>query len=272
MGVRITAYRSGLCSGSLLKLPSVYAALRLGPQEYSTDVSQEQDALVWPPPNHAVEENPALQQLLQAQQARNKREQEQRAAERVQNLRVDLRPILAQLGLKTSGLKPLLIDRLWSAILDEGSVGKSAAKPRWEDDDLVLGEDSIAQPYAQVVTGEEVAQMLRDAKTDDVRVLDVRKRDCDFTDEFVIATARSKLHAQTAAQAIVYQLKQRCKEVAPGIVPTVEGLGTDSSANAQWLVVDCGSVVAHVFEHGDARGEYDLDSMWGGETRSLGAA
>ena len=68
------------------------------------------------------------------------------------------------------------------------------------------------------------------------------------------------------------QLKQRCKEVAPGIVPTVEGLGTDSSANAQWLVVDCGSVVAHVFEHEDARGEYDLDSMWGGETRSLGAA
>jgi hypothetical protein len=48
-------------------------------------VSQEQDALVWPPPNHAVEENPALQQLLQAQQARNKREQEQRAAERVQS-------------------------------------------------------------------------------------------------------------------------------------------------------------------------------------------
>ena len=47
--------------------------------------------------------------------------------------------------------------------------------------------------------------MLREAKTDDVRVLDVRQRDCDFTDEFVIATARSKLHAQTAAQAIVYQ-------------------------------------------------------------------
>ena len=49
--------------------------------------------------------------------------------------------------------------------------------------------------------------MLRDAKTDDVRVIDVRKRDCDFTDEFVIATARSKLHAQTAAQAVVYRVR-----------------------------------------------------------------
>lgn len=56
--------------------------------------------------------------------------------------------------------------------------------------------------------------MLRDAKTDDVRVLDVRKRDCDFTDEFVIATARSKLHAQTAAQAIVYQVRHPCSSIS----------------------------------------------------------
>ena len=67
------------------------------------------------------------------------------------------------------------------------------------------------------------------------------------------------------------QLKQRCKEVAPGIVPSVEGLGTDSSSNSQWLVVDCGSVVAHVFEEG-ARELYDLDSMWGGQSMSLEAA
>lgn len=48
--------------------------------------------------------------------------------------------------------------------------------------------------------------MLRDAKADDVRVIDVRERGCDFTDEFVIATARSKLHAQTAAQAVAYRV------------------------------------------------------------------
>jgi len=53
---------------------------------------------------------------------------------------------------------------------------------------------------------QQVAEVLRDAKTDDVRVLDVRQKECDFTDEFVIATARSKLHAQAAAQAVVYQV------------------------------------------------------------------
>lgn len=49
--------------------------------------------------------------------------------------------------------------------------------------------------------------MLKDAKADDVRVLDVRPRQCDFTDEIVIATARSKLHCQTAAQAVVYRVR-----------------------------------------------------------------
>ncbi len=67
------------------------------------------------------------------------------------------------------------------------------------------------------------------------------------------------------------QLKQRCKEVAPGVTPHVEGLGISSSANSEWLVVDCGSVVAHVFEEG-ARQEYDLDNLWGGEDLSLQAA
>lgn len=48
--------------------------------------------------------------------------------------------------------------------------------------------------------------MLKDAKTDDITVLDVRPRQCDFTDEMVIATARSKLHCQSAAQAVVYRV------------------------------------------------------------------
>ncbi|BDA47949.1 probable ribosomal silencing factor RsfS at C-terminar half [Coccomyxa sp. Obi] len=286
---------------------------------YTTETSLEQDTLVWPPPGHAISENPALQKLLQAQHAKNRKEQDEAAAERMQtglaaqssgctiqapandisgaflavrdalkerrsadlpirspkdlsDLRlVDLRPILAQLGLKTNGTKALLIDRLWSALVSEGFPARPAE--RWMDNDIDSeeGTEGATQQYAHVVTGEEVAEMLRDAKTDDVRVIDVRQRDCDFTDEFVIATARSKLHAQTAAQAVVYRIKERCKEVAPGVVPSVEGLGTSSYNNSEWLVVDCGSVVAHVFEQ-DSRKEYDLDSMWGGPGRSLEAA
>ena len=53
----------------------------------------------------------------------------------------------------------------------------------------------------------QVAGMLRDAKADDVRVLDVRPCQCDFTDEMVVATARSKLHCQSLAQAVVYRVR-----------------------------------------------------------------
>lgn len=58
------------------------------------------------------------------------------------------------------------------------------------------------------------------------------------------------------------QLKERCKEVAPGQVPAVEGLGMSAHDNSDWLVVDSGSVVAHVFE-GEARERYDIEGLWG---------
>ena len=53
----------------------------------------------------------------------------------------------------------------------------------------------------------QVAQILVDAKTDDVVVLDVRAKECSFADEMVVATARSALHCQSAAQAIVYKVR-----------------------------------------------------------------
>lgn len=55
---------------------------------------------------------------------------------------------------------------------------------------------------------QQVAQILMDAHAEDVRVIDVRHKECDFTDEMVVATARSKLHCQMAAQAVVYQVLQ----------------------------------------------------------------
>lgn len=48
------------------------------------ETSLEQDTLVWPPPGHAVNENTALQKLLQDQHAKGRKEQEQAAAERMQ--------------------------------------------------------------------------------------------------------------------------------------------------------------------------------------------
>jgi ribosome silencing factor RsfS/YbeB/iojap len=106
----------------------------------------------------------------------------------------------------------------------------------------------------------DVARMLVEARADDIAIIDVRGN-CAFTDYMVVATGRSSQLVHMLAQAVLYELKQRCKEVAPGVAPGIEGA---EEADAQWLVVDAGSIVVHIFAEG-ARKEYDLEGLWGGK-------
>ncbi len=64
--------------------------------------------------------------------------------------------------------------------------------------------------------------MLLEARAADVCILDVRKRS-PFTDYMVIGTARSQRMVHMMAAGVLHQLKARCREVAPGVVPTIEG-------------------------------------------------
>jgi ribosome-associated protein len=88
-------------------------------------------------------------------------------------------------------------------------------------------------------------------------ILDVRGR-CPFTDFMVLATARSQQLAQMLAGAVLHAVKARAREVAPGVAPAIEG----GQQGSEWLVVDAGSVVAHVFLEG-YRQEYALEELWG---------
>ena len=67
------------------------------------------------------------------------------------------------------------------------------------------------------------------------------------------------------------QLKERCKGLAAEMAPSVEGLGSHSYENPEWLVVDAGAVVAHVFEE-DARREYDIEGLWAGARKAEASA
>jgi ribosome-associated protein len=66
------------------------------------------------------------------------------------------------------------------------------------------------------------------------------------------------------AHAVFHELKTRTREVAPGVSPSVEG---SDDSTPEWLVVDAGSIVVHVF-HEDHRSEYDLETLWGGDDSS----
>ena len=139
--------------------------------------------------------------------------------------------------------------------LTYGDVGVTEAELRKSQQAVVTDATKFSKVFS---SPHDLARLLVEARADDIAIIDVRGH-CTFTDYMVLATGRSPQLVHMLAQAVLYELKQRCKEVAPGVAPGIEGA---EDANPQWLVVDSGSIVVHIFAEG-ARKEYDLESLWG---------
>lgn len=105
----------------------------------------------------------------------------------------------------------------------------------------------------------EVANILLQAHAQDVVIIDVREQ-CTFTDYMVLATGISHGAVRLLAQAVMHELKVRCREGVPSMSPSVEGR-VGKGQVVDWLVVDAGSVVAHVFTE-QGREEYNLEGLW----------
>ena len=73
------------------------------------------------------------------------------------------------------------------------------------------------------------------------------------TDYFLIVTATSRTHALTIADHIE-------KELVLGGKPF---LGREGDQEGQWILLDFGTVVIHVFRD-EAREFYALERLWGG--------
>ncbi len=90
-----------------------------------------------------------------------------------------------------------------------------------------------------------------DKKAVDVVVLDISKVSS-FADLFVICHGSSDRQVRSVADAIDESLR------ASGVRPlSIEGAG-----EAQWVLVDCGDVVFHVFLE-ERRHFYSLERLWG---------
>ncbi len=86
---------------------------------------------------------------------------------------------------------------------------------------------------------------------DEVTVLDLREV-TDFTDFFIIATARSHSQIKAGVHRLVDGLKK--EGLRPFAPPE------DESPN--WAVIDYGDFVVHLFED-EARRHYRLEELWG---------
>lgn len=78
------------------------------------------------------------------------------------------------------------------------------------------------------------------------------EEDIRVTDYFVITEGLNKRHLNAIAAHVVKELKK----------DGVHRMGGSSMDDQQWVLLDFGSVVLHVFSR-EAREFYDLDNLWG---------
>ena len=94
-----------------------------------------------------------------------------------------------------------------------------------------------------------VIETLKDKKAENLVVLDVKEL-VPYTDYFIIATGNSSTHVQTLADSVANLLKK-----------PEEGIKQENDPQANWLLIDGGDFVLHVFQP-NARKFYALEQLW----------
>lgn len=89
-----------------------------------------------------------------------------------------------------------------------------------------------------------------DKKAMEPQLLDVRGL-CSYTNYFLLLSGRSDRQVDAIAHGVVDALREQ------GIRP----LGVEGQGNGQWVLIDFGDLVVHVFHH-PLREHYDLEGLW----------
>ncbi|MBZ4415063.1 ribosome silencing factor [Myxococcus sp. RHSTA-1-4] len=130
---------------------------------------------------------------------------------------------------------------------------KKAKLPPAPQQQVGPAENPRAKAMAQ-----RIAQLLLDKKAQDVVILDVRGM-TSYADYFVIASGESDRQVSAMAENVQVQLKT---PEEGGLRP----IGTEGLETGQWVLLDYGEVVAHLFLT-DLRAHYDLEGLWADAAR-----
>ncbi|MFP5213990.1 MAG: ribosome silencing factor [Acidobacteriota bacterium] len=95
-----------------------------------------------------------------------------------------------------------------------------------------------------------IAREAENFKARDIVVLDVTGYSS-FSDYFVICSGKSSRQVQGIADNLQSALKDR----------KIRPLGVEGSSEGQWILMDYGDVIVHVF-YEPVRQFYDLESLW----------
>jgi len=96
-----------------------------------------------------------------------------------------------------------------------------------------------------------VVAQLEEIKAKDISILDVANK-TSIADFLVICSGTSTRHVKSIATQLVKALKEN--DLAP--------LGVEGEEAAEWILVDCGDVIAHIMMP-QTRDYYQLEKLWG---------
>ena len=101
-----------------------------------------------------------------------------------------------------------------------------------------------------LLLAKRIVEACEEVKGNEVVVLDVASV-ADFADYFIVASGRSDRQVQGITNRVIEELAKL------GIRP----LSVEGYEEGQWVLIDCGDVVAHVF-YEPVRSTYDIESLW----------
>ncbi|VDM34021.1 unnamed protein product [Hydatigera taeniaeformis] len=145
---------------------------------------------------------------------------------------------------------------LENAIADEDDVIEVfdlPVEPQFEENpefDMTLGS------HGGVFDLPEIVQFLRVENFSDIVSIRIPETVC-YGNFMVIATAKSSNHVSQTSK-ILHQLF-KIKRASSDPFPSFEGL----EERADWVAVDFGNIILHMFTKVECRQMYDLESLWG---------
>ncbi|PKL47942.1 MAG: ribosome silencing factor [Candidatus Riflebacteria bacterium HGW-Riflebacteria-2] len=115
---------------------------------------------------------------------------------------------------------------------------------------LLTPEVSLSKSTAVPESIKIIIEALKDKKVEDLVVLDLIGL-VPYTDYFIIGSGNSSTHVQTLADTVAKLIK----------IPNVGGVRLESDQAANWILIDGGEFVLHLFQP-KARKFYNLEDLW----------
>ena len=107
------------------------------------------------------------------------------------------------------------------------------------------------EDFDTIAFAKVLAEAAAEMQAIDIQIIDLRGLVA-YTDGFVVCSGRNRRHVVAIAEAVRVKVRD-----AYGKAPQ----GVEGKDRGQWVLVDLGDFVVHVFDH-SMRGFYDLDGLW----------